>query len=102
MDRAPSVRSGMTLVRRRVTFAGRVQGVGFRYTCQSLARGFALGGYVRNLRDGRVELVAEGEAGEVESFLAAIRLEMSRYITDISTETLSPESDPFPDFSIRY
>ena len=52
----------MPRVRRRVYFSGRVQGVGFRFTCQSLARGFEVAGYVRNLPDGRVELVAEGES----------------------------------------
>ena len=60
-DRAAAGRSGMPRERRRVVFSGRVQGVGFRFTCQSLARGFDVAGYVRNLADGRVELVAEGE-----------------------------------------
>ena len=49
--------------RRHVWFSGRVQGVGFRYTCQTLARGFDVAGLVRNLADGRVELVVEAGAG---------------------------------------
>ena len=60
----------MPRIRRRVHFSGRVQGVGFRYTCQSIARGFDVGGYVRNLPDGRVEPLAEGEPGELDNFLA--------------------------------
>ena len=58
----------MPRVRRRVHFSGRVQGVGFRFTCQSLARGFDVAGHVRNLADGRVELVAEGESSELDAF----------------------------------
>jgi acylphosphatase len=92
----------MAWIRRRVYFSGRVQGVGFRYTCHDLARSFTVGGYVRNLRDGRVELVAEAEPSELDDFLAAIRLEMGRYITDVATETLTPGSDRFTEFSVRY
>ena len=58
---------------RQVFYEGRVQGVGFRYTVKNLARGFDVVGTVRNLADGRVELLAAGEADEVEDFLAAIR-----------------------------
>ena len=47
-------------VRRRVLFSGRVQGVGFRYTTEAVASRFQVTGWVRNVRDGRVELVAEG------------------------------------------
>ena len=60
----------------RVTYSGRVQGVGFRYTAQHLAAGYAVAGHVRNLADGDVELVAEGEADEVERFLAAVARRM--------------------------
>ena len=44
-----------------ILYEGRVQGVGFRYTTKSVANGFEVTGTVRNLTDGRVELVAEGE-----------------------------------------
>lgn len=55
-----------------VYFAGRVQGVGFRYTTQQLAKGFDVTGSVRNLPDGRVELIAEGDKDELEAFLEEI------------------------------
>ena len=60
--------------RLRVTilYAGRVQGVGFRYTVKTVATGFEISGHVRNLADGRVELIAEGRREELESFRAAI------------------------------
>ena len=51
---------------------GRVQGVGFRYQTEHVARSFDVTGYVRNLADGRVELMAEGDRDEVCRFLAAV------------------------------
>ena len=56
-----------------VFFSGHVQGVGFRFTCRGLAAGFSVTGHVKNLANGRVELVAEGERREVEAFIQAIR-----------------------------
>ena len=57
----------------RVVYAGRVQGVGFRATAVTLAQEFPVYGWVRNLADGRVELLAEGERDQIEAFLAAVR-----------------------------
>jgi acylphosphatase len=65
---------------KRVCYSGHVQGVGFRYTAQHLAAGYRVAGYVRNLPDGDVELVAEGEADEVERFLAAVAGRMAQNI----------------------
>ncbi|MGE4181495.1 MAG: acylphosphatase [Limisphaerales bacterium] len=61
--------------RQRVTilYTGNVQGVGFRYATRGVAEGFDVCGTVRNLPDGRVELVAEGSMREVDSFRRAIR-----------------------------
>lgn len=56
-----------------VLYSGHVQGVGFRYTAKTVATGFDIRGAVRNLPDGRVELVAEGQREELESFRAALR-----------------------------
>jgi acylphosphatase len=55
-----------------VLYSGRVQGVGFRYTAKTVATGFELTGCIRNLPDGRVELIAEGSRSELEAFRAAI------------------------------
>jgi len=59
--------------RMQVFYTGKVQGVGFRYTVKTVATGFDLAGTVRNLSDGRVELIAEGERGELEDFRKAIQ-----------------------------
>jgi acylphosphatase len=60
--------------RRRMTvlFSGRVQGVGFRYTAKTVAAGFEINGIIRNLPDGRVEVVAEGRHPELDEFRAAL------------------------------
>jgi len=56
-----------------IFYSGHVQGVGFRYTAKTVAAGFEVSGIVRNLSDGRVELIAEGGREELEAFRAAIR-----------------------------
>lgn len=64
-----------------VYYSGHVQGVGFRATTASIARRYAVSGWVRNLPDRRVELLAEGEASEVTAFLTDVRERMSDHIT---------------------
>ena len=61
------------LVARRFLVRGRVQRVGFRYFAAEAAAAESLGGWVRNLPDGRVEAVAEGEAAAVDRFAARLR-----------------------------
>ncbi|MGV3773165.1 MAG: acylphosphatase [Verrucomicrobiales bacterium] len=60
-------------IRMHIFYSGRVQGVGFRYTTKNTALGYEVTGQVRNLADGRVELVAEGLKEELEAFQEAIR-----------------------------
>ncbi len=86
---------------REIHYAGRVQGVGFRYTVRSLAARFDVTGFVRNLPDGRVHLVVEGGAGEIDGFLQAIKAEMTMYIRDIQ-ETTRPATRRFHAFEIRH
>lgn len=67
-------------------FSGSVQGVGFRFTAQRLARRFPVTGFVRNLANGKVELVAEGEKKTLQEFLQAVREAFKDYIRDVETE----------------
>ena len=85
---------------KRATFAGHVQGVGFRYTAQRLAAGFAIAGYVRNLSNGSVELVAQGEADQVQAFLDAVAKRMAQYIHHSSV--VDETSCDYQGFGIRY
>jgi acylphosphatase len=75
---------------RRVRYAGRVQGVGFRYTAQRLASEYAVDGHIRNLPTGDVELVAGGEEKVVRAFLAALANRMAGYIEHTSESEASP------------
>jgi len=84
---------------KRVLYQGHVQGVGFRYTAHNLAQRFAVGGYVKNLLDRRVELVAEGEIGEVDRFLETVARQMSEHIQ--SREEHEQPAQGFAKFEIR-
>ena len=57
----------------KAIFHGYVQGVGFRFLVEKVSRQFYVTGYVRNLIDGTVEMVAEGDDHELQEFLNAIR-----------------------------
>jgi acylphosphatase len=86
---------------REIHYAGSVQGVGFRYVVRSLAARFDVTGFVRNLPDGRVHLVVEGPAREVDDFLDAIKAEMATYVRDVQ-ETTRPAAGRFYAFEIRH
>jgi acylphosphatase len=87
--------------RRTAYFSGNVQGVGFRYTTQNLAIQFDVNGYVRNLPDGRVELVIEGDDREMDHLVQAIRQRMEGFIKRVDLQE-SPATNQFERFSIRH
>ncbi len=82
-------------------YTGRVQGVGFRYTVKNIAMRHNISGYVRNLRDGRVELVVEGPGEEIEQLLTAVHDRMGDYIRHIDTND-QPATGEFSHFHIRH
>jgi len=86
----------------QVFYEGRVQGVGFRYSARRVAAGFDLAGYVRNLPDGRVELVASGDEEEVDGFLQAVReSELAGHIGgEVAAEIVKPAG--LRGFEIRF
>lgn len=76
---------------RQIFYEGRVQGVGFRYTVKSIARGFDVIGSVRNLDDGRVELQVGGAVGEIDAFIEAIgQSELKSHIKRVETHVIAP------------
>ena len=91
------------LKRVKIYYSGRVQGVGFRFTAERVALDMRdITGWVRNLPDGRVGIVAEGEEERLEEYLNRIRSGlMKRYIKreDIIWEVYKNE---FSDFEIRF
>ena len=84
-----------------VYFSGRVQGVGFRYATYHRARNFNVAGYVRNLPDGRVLLVAEGPPDHVARIVDDIKTQMKPYITDAVVEKGGATGE-FSSFDIAY
>ena len=89
------------MIRRTVLFSGRVQGVGFRYTACRVATAFEVTGCVRNLADGRVETVIEGDAEEIDAFVRTLGEEMAGYIRDTQSRE-EPATAEFADFAVRY
>lgn len=86
--------------RREVFYSGRVQGVGFRYTTRRIATGYAVAGYVCNLPDGRVHLLAEGTCKELDRFVAALAAEMRGYIAGAEARSGAATGE-FDQFDIR-
>ena len=88
------------MIRVAVLYTGTVQGVGFRATARAIARSFPVSGYVRNLSDGRVELVVEGQDGPVDQFLATISNSFRGYIAQDTRSQATPTGE-FDRFEIR-
>jgi acylphosphatase len=86
----------------QVFYEGNVQGVGFRYSVKQIAKGFDVTGSVRNLPDGRVELLATGEEDEVRAYVEAIG--QSELRAHIKKHSEAPLIDPpaFRGFEIRH
>jgi acylphosphatase len=98
----PDELSGNVIASLQVLYEGNVQGVGFRYSVRQIAKGFDITGSVRNLRDGRVELLAVGEADEVRAFIEAIgQSELRAHIRKQSEAPLA-DPPPFRGFEIRH
>jgi acylphosphatase len=87
--------------RRQVIYSGRVQGVGFRFTCRHMAQGYAVTGFVKNLDDGTVQLLAEGAPDVLDQYLGAIAERMGSNIRRAEVSTSSPTGQ-FTAFEITY
>ncbi|MBU1043698.1 MAG: acylphosphatase [Candidatus Omnitrophica bacterium] len=84
-----------------VYYSGMVQGVGFRYQVRNIAAGFPVLGLVRNLADGRVELIAEADKQTLVDFLANIDAALGQYIRDKQISWDKAGND-FNDFEITF
>ena len=82
-------------------YSGRVQGVGFRFSAEGLAMNLGVTGWVKNLYDGRVELIAEAEESILKDFLSRIEKYFRAYIQNVDIQWQEPTGE-FRDFGIRY
>jgi acylphosphatase len=90
----------MSEARCDITFRGRVQGVGFRYTTVRIAAKYRVTGWVRNEPDGSVRCVVEGGREEIDRFIAALEDAMAGNIRDKVLDLL-PAVGEFEAFEIR-
>ncbi|MCI0365320.1 MAG: acylphosphatase [Phycisphaerales bacterium] len=87
-------------VRYTVTFTGHVQGVNFRNTTVDLAHKFRVTGFVRNEPDGNVRMIAEGDQGDLDRFVGAIKQSMDSFIQDAQVQ-IEPATAEFTGFGVR-
>ncbi|WP_404423269.1 acylphosphatase [Nibricoccus sp. IMCC34717] len=83
-----------------IHYTGHVQGVGFRYAVQQVAKEYEVAGFVQNLTDGRVVVEVEGEAAEVREFAKAVEERMHGYIRKTERKAEARER-AFQGFGIR-
>lgn len=91
----------MSKVQVHIIFKGHVQGVGFRFTVERIAMNLGIVGWVKNLDEGNVEVVAEAQKEVLDDFLDRIRSYFSRYIRGEEIIFLEP-TGRFRDFQIRF
>ena len=87
-------------IRTHIYVNGRVQGVGFRFRTQQLARGIGLTGWVKNLDDGRVEMELQGREEEIDHLLG--RLGQDRYIVINGFQSVRIPTVEENGFQVRY
>ena len=91
----------LKMTARHVIFIGRVQGVGFRFTTHRMAHRHQLTGFVRNLPDGTVEMLAQGLAQDVDDCIRDIKDYYGDYLRDTRTQEI-PTDPRYKDFRITF
>ena len=91
----------MELTARKIVFSGRVQGVGFRFTALNIANRYELKGYVRNIPDGEVEMLAQGAAEMIDECVRDLQDSFVGTISHIDIEEATPDPK-LTDFRITF
>ncbi len=91
----------MSQTARHIIFAGRVQGVGFRFTALNTAKRYGLTGIVRNLPNGCVEMVAQGSPEDIDDCIRDISEALAGYVGDTKIEEIPPNPQ-YKDFKITF
>jgi acylphosphatase len=79
---------------------GYVQGVGFRFFVYRQARALNLNGYVKNIYDGSVEVLAEGESKQLDALFELLKQGPARSIVEKVTKTEADKKGKFDGFNI--
>lgn len=82
----------MELAAKHIVFSGSVQGVGFRFTALKIANRYHLTGYVRNLPNGSVEMLAQGPAETIDGCIRDIEDSFAGYVRRTDIETVTPDT----------
>ncbi|MFO8052860.1 MAG: acylphosphatase [Candidatus Omnitrophota bacterium] len=82
-------------------FSGAVQGVGFRFTTRALAQKHKVKGWVKNLSDRRVEVIAEAEKDNIDVFLSDLKERFKHNISDFEKEENKP-TEHYQDFHVAF
>jgi acylphosphatase len=86
---------------KHIIFVGNVQGVGFRFTAHRIAHRHKLTGFVRNLFDGTVEMVAQGPAEDIDACIADIEQSFTGCVRETRIEETAP-NPRYDDFRITF
>ncbi|MFH1622105.1 MAG: acylphosphatase [Candidatus Omnitrophota bacterium] len=89
------------IIQANIIYKGRIQGIGFRFTVERVALNYGVVGWVKNLDNGDVEIVAQADEETIKSFLNTVRGYFLKYIADeiIKTTELTNQLN---DFQIRF
>lgn len=90
------------LSRVHVLISGRVQGVGYRYFAERWAGELGLTGWVRNLHDGRVEVVAEGPRSKLDEFLGRLKTGPRLAVVEDFEAVWQEFAGEFDDFRVTF
>lgn len=88
--------------RLHIYYSGTVQGVGFRWTAESIAADLGLCGWVKNLSDGRVEILCEGEEAALAAFMNKIKNCPMKHCISSQDIAWDETRGEFKDFRIRF
>jgi acylphosphatase len=91
----------MNLIARHIIFKGRVQGVGFRFTTHRIANRHHVTGFVRNLPDGTVEMLAQGTPDDVNECMRDIEESFIGYIKQVEASDV-PADSQYINFKITF
>ncbi len=91
----------MNLIARHIIFKGHVQGVGFRFTARRIANRHNITGFVRNLPDGTVEMLAQGSANNVNECISDVEGSFTGYIRKVEANDV-PADPQYVDFKITF